>query len=130
MQDDGIPHWVEDELHNWVRSQWDGPGVGPPLVSLGSAEKHCPSGIDRESDDEPPRVQVNWDRARAVHRLYEALPLVEQRIVQAEYTRRWEYGDLLAHQRRAAAARAIGVGPAYYRVALGMFKREVWEELR
>ncbi|HUH36691.1 MAG TPA: hypothetical protein VL027_01975, partial [Spongiibacteraceae bacterium] len=102
-----MPRWVEDEIWNWSRSQWDGPGVGPEGVALGSAERHCPSGIDREADEQPPRIPVNWDRARAVHRLYEALPLVEQRIIQAEYTRRWEYGDMRRHERHTAAARKI-----------------------
>jgi len=66
------------------------------------------------------------ERAARVHALYEALPLVEQRVIQAEYTRRAEYGNLPEHLRQDKACRLIGVSLPYYKVALGDFKRQVW----
>ncbi|WP_254241330.1 hypothetical protein [Achromobacter insolitus] len=77
---------------------------------------------------EPPRIPVNHERARQVHRLYEALPLVEQRVIQAEYTRRAEYGDLPAHLRQDKACRVIGIALPYYKVALSSFKQQVWRK--
>ena len=61
-----------------------------------------------------------------MNRLYEALPLAEQRVIQAEYTRRNEYGDLPPHLRQDKACRVIGIALPYYKVALGSFKQQVW----
>ncbi|MNY26199.1 hypothetical protein D3C86_1600320 [compost metagenome] len=85
--DSGLPRWVEDEIHNWARSQWEGewPGPGGPLLEAPSVCAFPPE-PGHEEDDEPVRLPVNHDRARKVNRLYEALPLAEQRVIQAEYT--------------------------------------------
>ncbi|QYJ23418.1 hypothetical protein KYT87_09445 [Achromobacter sp. ES-001] len=125
--DSSLPRWVEDEIHNWARSQWEGewPGPGRPVHDE-PAVCAFPAEPGHEDDDEPPRIPVNHDRARKVNRLYEALPLAEQRVIQAEYTRRNEYGDLPAHLRQDKACRVIGIALPYYKVALGSFKQKVW----
>ena len=125
MQDDGTPKWIEDELHNWSRWCWlgDWPGPGKPDDDEPMACEYPPGpGMD---DEPPPPIPVCYDHALIVNRLYEALPLVEQRIIQAEYTRRREYGDMRMHERHAAASRKLEISVAYYRVALGLFKQAV-----
>lgn len=112
MSSEGLPSWVEAEIWNWCRHQWQGPMPGN-LVWYGPED-------DRP---EPPPVLVA--HAERVHKVYEALPLVEQRVVQAEYTRRKEYGDMAAHERVAAASRKLDIPQAYYRIALGSFKKAV-----
>ena len=34
--DNSLPPWVEDEIHNWARAQWEGewPGPGRPVHEL------------------------------------------------------------------------------------------------
>lgn len=127
MSGDWIPDWVEQELHNWSRwcwlGDWPGPGRPPDDEPYACSFPPAPGG----HDDEPVQIPVHIDNARHVNQLYEALPLVEQRIVQAEYPRRREYGDMRMHERHAAAARKIGISVAYYRVALNRFKNQVKE---
>lgn len=127
----GMPRWVEDEIHNWARSQWEGDWPGPRRM-LHETPDVCefPPLPGHDDDDEPLRIPVNHERARRVHALYEALPLLEQRVVQAEYTRRADYGDLPAHGRQDKACRVIGITLPYYKVALGSFKQEVWRAFR
>lgn len=134
MQADGLPRWVEDELWNWSRWCWHGEWPHPmPKSRCASAEGGFPSGIDREEDDDeppPPIRPVNHDRARIVQRLYEAVPLIEQRVIQAEYPRRSEYNDMRMHERHAAASRRLKISVAYYRVALGAFRQRIYQEFR
>lgn len=49
-------------------------------------------------------------------------------MIQAEYTRRAEYGDQPTHLRQEMACRVIGL--PYYKVALGSFKAAGMEEVR
>lgn len=134
MQVDGLPGWVQDEIWNWSRWCWLGDLPHPmPMTTCASGERAFPSGIDRDDEEEapPPRpVPVNHDRARRVDGIYRSLPLAEQRVIQAEYPRRNEYGDKRMHERHAEASRKIGIGVAYYRVALGSFKQAVWRGFR
>lgn len=120
-----LPSWVEDELHNWARSQWEGDWPGPrrvlPAASF-CAYPMLPGHIEDDEDDIP----VNHDRAARLHRLYEALPHIEQRVIQAEYTREREYSGLPTLLR----AHRIGVELAYYQVALDSFKRQVWRSFK
>ncbi|APX78828.1 hypothetical protein BUW96_13625 [Achromobacter insolitus] len=126
---DGLPRWVDDEIHNWARSQWEGDWPGPGReVPDEPAVCAFPPEPGHANDEELPRIPVNHERARQVHRLYEALPLVEQRVIQAEYTRRAEYGDLPAHLRQDKACRVIGIALPYYKLALGSFKQQVWRK--
>jgi len=129
MHDDGIPRWVEDELWNWSRWCWlgDWPGPGKSQDVDPAVCVYPPSEGDFD-ESEPAPIPVCIDNARRVNRLYEALPLVEQRVIQAEYPRRREYGDMMMHERHGAAARKIGIPLAYYQVALGLFKQQVVEE--
>ncbi|WP_248293393.1 hypothetical protein [Achromobacter sp. Bel] len=83
-----------------------------------------------DDDEETVQIPVNQERARRVDALYEALPLVERRVVQAEYTRRADYGDLPAHLRQDKACRVIGITLPYYKVALGSFKQQVWRAFK
>ncbi|MEJ2897644.1 hypothetical protein ACLQ81_16900, partial [Bordetella avium] len=71
-------------------------------------------------------IPICYDRAHKVHALYEALPLIERRVIQAEYTRRREYGDMTIKERQEAASQLIGIPAAYYKIALGSFKIQVW----
>jgi len=81
-------------------------------------------------ESEPDPVPINYERAQQVHALYESLPLVEQRVIQAEYTRRAEYGDLPVHLRQASACRKLGIILPYYKIALGNFKQMVMERFQ
>ncbi len=132
MNHEGFPRWVEDELHNWSRWCWLGDWPHPlPPSRCASGERDYPSGQDREGDEPPPAViPVMHERARAVNALYEALPLVERRIIQAEYPRRHEYGDMRMHERHAKAARKLDISLAYYRIALNSFKQSVWRAFK
>lgn len=127
MSGEGLPSWVEMELRNWGRWCWEGewPGPGRPDDGAPEACAYPPElGMD---DDPPPPIPVCYDRALKVNQLYEALPLVEQRVIQAEYTRRREYGDMRMHERHAAASRKLEISVAYYRIALNRFKHQVKE---
>ena len=122
----GMPRWVEDEIRNWARSQWEGDWPGPRRMAQETPDLcEFPPQPGHDDDDEPVRIPVNHERARRVDALYEALPLAERRVVQAEYTRRADYGDLPAHLRQDKACRVIGITLPYYKVALGSFKQQV-----
>ena len=126
---DGFPSWVVAEIENWARSQWEGEWPGPrPMLDDGPAICEFPPQPGHEDGYEPARIPVNHDRAKKVHVLYESLPLLEQRVIQAEYTRRAEYGDLPVRLRQDKACRIIGIGLPYYKVALGNFKQLVCRE--
>ena len=125
MQGPAIPRWVEDELHNWARFQWEGEWPGPGRPNHGAPEA-CEFPRAEEDEEEIGKIPICYDRAKKVHLLYEALPLIERRVIQAEYTRRREYGDMTARERQEAASQAIGIPAAYYKIALGSFKIQVW----
>lgn len=123
---------VEDELWNWSRWCWQGEWPHPlPPTSCGSGERNFPSGIDRESDEPPPRppILVHRDRALKIHGIYKRLHLVEQRVMQFEYPRRHELGDLTRPQRYAKAADKIGIPVALYRDILAKVKSRVREAM-
>ncbi|WMD20900.1 hypothetical protein RAS12_00585 [Achromobacter seleniivolatilans] len=125
--DEGLPRWVEDEIRNWARSQWEGDWPGPRRMAQDEPDVCVfPPLPGHEDEDEPIRIPVNHVRASRVDGLYQALPLLERRVVQAEYTRRADYGDLPAHLRQDKACRVIGITLPYYKVALGSFKQQVW----
>ncbi|CAB3637434.1 hypothetical protein CEY09_14925 [Achromobacter marplatensis] len=129
--EEGLPRWVEDEIRNWMRSQWEGDWPGPRRMAQAMPDVcEFPPQPGHDDDDEPIRIPVNHERACKVHALYEALPLAERRIIQAEYTRRAEYGDLPAHLRQDKASRVIGITLPYYKVALGSFKQQVWRAFK
>lgn len=127
MSGDGLPSWVEMELRNWGRWCWEGewPGPGRPDDDEPAVCQYPPAVGDYD-ESTPIPVPVCIDNALRVNRLYEQLPLVERRIIQAEYPRRHEYGDMRMHERHAAAARKLEISVAYYQVALGSFKQAVW----
>lgn len=128
---EGLPRWVEDEIRNWARSQWEGDWPGPRRMREDVPEVcEFPPQPGHDDDDEPLPIPVNQARANRVHALYEALPLAERRIVQAEYTRRADYGDLASHLRQGKACRVIGITLPYYKVALGSFKQQVWRAFK
>lgn len=129
--EEGLPRWVEDEIRNWMRSQWEGDWPGPRRMAQAMPDVcEFPPQPGHDDDDEPICIPVNHERAYKVHALYEALPLAERRIIQAEYTRRAEYGDLPAHLRQDKACRVIGITLPYYKVALGSFKQQVWRAFK
>lgn len=127
MEVDGLPAWVEQELWNWSRWCWDGewPIGTRPADPVPTVCDYPPrEGEYDECQDAP--AAICYDHAIQVNAAYETLPLVERRVIQAEYPRRREYGDLLPHQRRAKACRVIGINEIYYRIALADFKKTVW----
>lgn len=129
----GFPRWIEDELWNWARWCWLGAWPHPnPNVKCASAERNyvAPAEDEDSEDDEPRPIPVNQDHARRVQVAYEALVLVEQRVVQAEYPRRHEYADLSAADRMRSACRLLDISPIYYKVALGNMKDKVRRAFR
>lgn len=128
---DGFPAFVVQELWNWSRWCWTGEWPHPmPPQACGSVERAYPSGQDREGDEPPRPIPVCVETARRVQILYDFLPLAEQRIMQEEFPRRHEYGDMKPHERQDAAARKIGISLAYYKVSLNHIKSLVWNEFR
>jgi hypothetical protein len=129
------------ELMNWSRACWSGEYPGPKnptccrsLENLYQAPHYVPEDGEefQRSEDEacanlpdPDRTPINFTRARTVQDLYEAWPLIEQRVIQQEYTRRHEYGDMRPHERAAAACRKLGIAEAYYKIALGAAREQV-----
>lgn len=130
--DKGFPRWVEDELWNWSRWCWMGEWPHPnPNVKCASAERnYLPPPADEEEGDEIKPIPVNCDRARKVQELYDALPLVEQRILQAEYPRRHEHGDLTASERISSVCRTLKIQATYYKISLGYAKEQVRREFQ
>jgi len=90
----------------------------------------APAEDEDSVDDEPRPIPVNQDHARRVQVAYEALVLVEQRVVQAEYPRRHEYGGLTASERMIAACGRLDISPIYYKIALGTMKERVRREFK
>ncbi|CUJ41644.1 hypothetical protein ACOTC8_30175 [Achromobacter xylosoxidans] len=123
-------HDTVAEVWNWSRWCWMGDWPHPdPNLKCGSIERGYLREADEEEEDpEPKPIPVNIDRAQRVNRIYETLPLIEQRVIQAEFTRRHEYGEANARERRDMASAIIGIPPAYYQIALGLFKQKVKEE--
>ncbi|WP_063568693.1 hypothetical protein [Achromobacter ruhlandii] len=129
----GFPRWVEDELWNWSRWCWLGAWPHPnPNVKCASAERNyiTPVDTDESDEDEPRPIPVNQDHARRIQIVYEGLVLVEQRVVQAEYPRRHEYGDLTASERMIVACRRLDISPIYYKIALGTMRERVRREFK
>jgi hypothetical protein len=120
---EGIPAWVNAEIENWARSEWEGDWPGPGRLEEIPAVCEFPPQPD---DEEYSPIPICYDRAKKVHGLYEALPLRERRVIQAEYTRRREYGDMTSRERQDAACELIGITWQYYKIALGDFKDKVW----
>lgn len=79
-----------------------------------------PYGLDPSQlrEDEPTGAPPNTDRAQKVDRLYQTLPLLEQRVLQAEYPRRHEYAAETRKDLMRVASKAIGVSETYYAIAL------------
>lgn len=134
MQADGLPSWVQDEIWNWSRWCWLGDLPHPmPMTTCASGERAFPSGMDRDEEEEaPPQrpVPVNHDRARRVEQIYQALPLIERRAIQAEYPRRNEYGEATKTERHTKAARNLAISVASFRDVIDRFKQKVWREFR
>lgn len=137
-QGDTFPAWVEHELHNWARWQWDGELPHPlPHSGCASAERrYLPPGRG-DDDAEPVRAApICIERAERVHAIYRRLPLVEQRVMQAEYTRRHEYdeydyrGEWLRNSRAMRAPKGLGITREVYRIVLDRIKRQVMEECK
>jgi len=118
------------ELCNCSRWCWTGPmpGLGPtdcaslerqyvtPHYEPTPGERYQdPDGVEygEPQPDAPRPLPVNQDRARAVDAIYKALPLIEQRIIQAEYTRRHEFEAETRKARMEEASAKLG-----YRVDL------------
>lgn len=136
------------ELCNWSRWCWSGPMPGPgptdcaslerqyvtPHYELAPGEKYqnlydVPGGDEPQAD--PPRpLPVNHDRARAVDAIYQTLPLIEQRIIQAEYTRRHEFEAETRKARMEEASAKLGIASTYFALALGQAQVAVGRALR
>lgn len=95
----------------------------------GEEYARSPDDVCAELPDWEPRP-LNTDRALKVQGVYESLPLIERRIVQAEYTRRQDYGAMNGKEREVEASRRLGISREYYKIALNALKAKVWEVCR
>lgn len=118
-------------MWNWSRWCWLGAWPHPlPTQVCASAERHYQPPA---SDDDKPATRVNTERALVVDGVYKSLPLVEQRILQSEYPRRYEFdefdyrGNLLRNVRETAVPKRLGIKKLYYRLALNNALRLVME---
>jgi hypothetical protein len=137
------------ELCNWSRWCWTGAMPGPggmncaslerqyatPHYELAPGEGYCKPGKGKEefppeAENELRPLPVNHDRARAVDAIYQALPLIEQRIVQAEYTRRHEFDAETRKARMEEASAKLKISPVYFATALGQAQVAVGRALR
>ena len=123
---EGFEPWIHHQMWNWSNWCWDGPWPHPlPVMYCGSAERYYRP--PRADDDEnKTRVRkVNVENALIVNGIYESLPKVEQRIVQFEYCRRYEFdefnfrGDLIRNVRLQKGCKILGIKQVYFQVALG-----------
>lgn len=129
VSDDAIfPAWVEMEIDNWVRAQWEGEWPGPAKIARLPTVCSWPPKPGEFDHDAPIRVIVNEERAGRVDAIYQALPFTEQRVVQEEYTRVLDYHGLPNHLRHVSASRKLDISVLYFKMALDSFKRQVWEE--
>lgn len=135
------------ELRNWSRWCWTGAMPGPGGMNCASLERQYvtphyeaapgeryqgPDGVEygEPQPDAPRPLPVNHDRARAVDEIYQALPLIEQRIVQAEYTRRHEHAAETRKARMEEASAKLGITSTYFALALGQAQVAVGRALR
>lgn len=116
--------WVHAQMWNWSAWCWDGPWPHPlPVITCASAERHYRPRPGDEDRCAVPRV-IHEDQARIVDGIYQSLPLVEQRIVQFEYPRRYEFdefnyrGELLRNVRVQKGCRILRIKQMYYRLTL------------
>lgn len=120
-----IPSWVEYEIQNWVRMVDEGPVPGPRRITQEPSK--CIYPLQEDEDGEHDRTPINYERARRVDAIYDALNVNERRVVHAEYTRK-EYAKLPEHRKAEVASRDIGMALHHYKeVALG-FRKSVWRE--
>lgn len=122
-----FPPCVEQEIQNWVRAEWSGEMPGPPRILAESNSCFWPPAPGDYEDEEIIKTPVMWDRARIVRAIYDGIPHEEQRVIQAEYTRIREFGNLPEQLRCEKACRLIGITTFYYRLALNGFRRSVME---
>ncbi len=136
------------ELCNWSRWCWTGAMPGPGGMNCASLERQYQTPnyelapgeayLNKEGnpvaadmiDDEPRPLPANHDRARVVDAIYQALPLIEQRILQAEYTRRHEFDAETRKGRMAEASAKLEISQVYYAAALGQAQVAVGRALR
>lgn len=109
------------ELRNWSRWCWTGAWPHPLPYGLDPAQLR---------EDEPTEAPPNADRALRVERIYQTLPLAEQRVLQAEYPRRHEYAVDSRKQLMRLASTAIGISEAYYAMALERAMTAIAKEFR
>jgi hypothetical protein len=94
------------------------------VITCASAERHYrPHPGDEERRPDRRRL-INEASARIVDDIYKSLPHVEQRIVQFEYPRRYEFdefnyrGELLRNVRVQKGCRILRIKQMYYHLAL------------
>ncbi|HBP27929.1 MAG TPA: hypothetical protein DD666_00755 [Advenella kashmirensis] len=120
-----LPMTADDLLHNWARGEWAGDYPWPlPPNRCASAEGDYQAPSDLDQPDPPP-PPINWDLHRLVHAYYTNLARMHQRILQAEYTRRHEFGDLSKNARQEKAGRILGMGVHKYRAILDEMKADI-----
>lgn len=120
-----IPLWVEDEIQNWVRMVDDGPVPGPRRIT--QEPSWCIYPLQDEADEEQDRTPINYERARRVDAIYNALNVNERRVVHAEYTRK-EYARLPEHRRVEVASSDMGMAVHHYKEVALRFRKSVWRE--
>lgn len=121
---------ADDLFHNWARCEWQGELPHPlPPSFCASAERHymAPAVSEDDGDRLPP---PNWTYHALVHFYYTDLPLLNQRILQMEYTRRYQFGDLGRNGRQEKAARMLQVSVHRYRNMLEQMKSDIEKRWR
>lgn len=123
---EGFPAWVYHQMWNWSAWCWDGPWPHPlPVMSCASVERRYRPPASRDEEERRPRQMIHIENALVVDEIYQSLPHVEQRIVQYEYPRRYEFdefnyrGELIRNVRLQKGCRILGIKQVYYQVALG-----------
>ncbi|MBV6304922.1 hypothetical protein KVP10_08480 [Candidimonas humi] len=128
----GFEAWVYHRMWNWSAWCWDGAWPHPlPVISCGSAERRYRPPVSRDDEERLPKRAIHVEHALMVDRIYQELPRVEQRIVQFEYPRRYEFdefnfrGELIRNVRLQKGCRMLGIKQVYYQVALGSVLAQV-----
>lgn len=118
-----VPKWVESEIRNWVR--WCQAGALPhpmPPDHCQSIECHymrAEAFCEQDERLEP----IFEERALVVQRVYDAMPYIERKVMQAEYLSPWRYDRI--HKGVAGAARKIGVSVSGYESVLEVGRKKV-----
>ena len=122
---------ADELLRQWTKGEWDGPLPHPlPHRRCASAEGEyvTPSDMAKEHDpdDFDSSDPIQWAMHAHVDSYYRSLPLLDQRILQFEYTRRHQhFSGMNRNQRHEKASRLLAMSVHRYRNRLEHMKIEI-----